>query len=1065
MKGIIAWFADNGVAANLLMWVMIIGGLVAAPHIPQEVFPEFDTDRIIVSVPYPGAAPSEVEVSINQRIEERIGGVEGVKRVTSTAAEGNGAVTIEALAGTDVRALLDDIKAQVDAIDTFPEEAEEPLVQELILRRHVLSVAVAGHTDEFTLKRLAERVRNDLATLPGITQVELANARPYEISIEVAETVLRRYGLSFDEVADAVRNSSLDLPGGSVKTAAGEILLRTEGQAYQGPEFERIPLRTRADGTRLYLSDVATVVDGFADSDQSSRFDGKPSILVQVFRVGQQSALGVSSTVREYVAGAGRRLPEGITLTVWRDRSQVLRDRLATLRRAGLQGLVLVFLSLALFLRFRLALWVVLGIPLSFLGTLCLMPWLGLSINVLSLFSFILVLGIVVDDAIVVGENIYKKQEEGVDSLEAVISGTQEVSVPVIFGVLTTVAVFVPMFFMPGQTGKIMSMFPAVVIPTLLFSLVESQLILPSHLRHVGSGRNYTNPVSTLWKRVQSTFTSGLDAFIKSAYTPFLKLALQWRYVAATAMASVVIITVAMVGSGRVRVSFFPDAEADNVVAALTMPQGTPIEVTSAALLKLERSAERLREELTKAAGGRSAIQHVLRSVGEQPFTSARSSNGGRAGSAFSGTHVGEVNLELVGGDERPMDSASVAQRWRELTAPIPDALELTFSASLFSAGAAIDIQFQGPSFEHLTAAAARTKQQLAGYPGTAEITDSFRPGKQEATLSITPQGEALGLTLADLAGQLRQGFYGEEAQRVQRGREDIKVMVRYPEDERRVLASVENMRIRTPTGVEVPFATVASISFGRGYATIQRADRMRIVHVTADVDPNLADANRILADLKATLLPQLVSDYPSLSYTLEGEQREQRDTFGTLLGGMGVALLVIYALMAVPLRSYVHPLLVMSAIPPGIVGAVWAHILLGLSLSFMSIFGIIALIGVVVNDSLVLVDYANRQRDGGVPLFEAVMSAGVRRFRPILLTSLTTFAGLTPILLERSLQAQFLVPMAVSLGFGVVFATVISLVIVPCGYLVLDDLADLPSHMRSLWLQRRAEEPPQLAA
>ncbi len=1055
MRRLIAWFAANGVAANLLMIVLLVGGLLTAPMVRQEVFPEFSTDRVVVSVVYPGASPEEIEQAINARIEERVAGLEGVKKINSTAAEGAGAVTVEALSGFDLRELLSDVKSEVDAIDTFPEEAEEPVVRELVIRHHVISVAVYGNADERTLKQIADRVRDDITGLPGITQVELNSARPYEISIEVSEEALQRYGLRFEDVAEAVRRSSIDLPGGSIKTSAGEILLRAEGQAYVRPEFERIVLLTAADGSRIRLGDVARVDDGFADTDQTARFDGKPAVMVGVFRVGEQSALDVARAVKQYVRDAAPAMPDGISLTTWRDRTRVLRGRIETLRRNGLQGLFLVFLSLALFLQFRLAMWITMGIPVAFLATLWLMPTLGVSINVLSLFSFILVLGIVVDDAIVVGENVYKKKnEEGLSPLDAVVRGAQQVSIPVVFGVLTTVAVFVPMYGLPGTMGKIMRVFPSVVIPTLLFSLVESQLVLPAHLRHaIVQHTGLSNPISRRWYTVQEWFSNGLQRFVQGVYRPLLEHALSWRYLVASAGIAIVMITSAIVAGGWLRLTFFPDVEADNVIADLTMPQGTPAEVTREAVARINAAAEQMRRELDEKMepGSGPAVLHLLTSFGEQPFRSMRSQNGGREGTTFSGSHLAEVNLQLAPAENRSFASAEVANRWRELIGPIPDADELVFSATLFNAGSAIAVRLAGNNVEQLIQAANRLKAKLADYPGVHDIADSFRPGKRELELSIKPEAESLGLSLADLARQVRQAFYGEEAQRVQRGREDVKVMVRFPAARRRSLADIETMRIRAPGGIEVPFSRVAEARWGRGYATIQRANRQRIVDVTADVDAQVANANEVLADLRQGDLPTLMSDYPGLHYSLEGEQREQAETISSLLRGFAIALLAIFALMAIPLGSYIQPLIVMTAIPFGITGAVWAHILLGLDLSFLSVFGIVALVGVVVNDSLVLVDYINSRRSGGESVVTAVHEAGIARFRPILLTSLTTFAGLTPILLERSLQAQFLKPMAVSLGFGVIFATGVSLLVVPCSYLILSDLLML--------LRRRSEQ------
>ncbi len=1044
MKSIIEWFADNGVAANLLMALVVVGGLLTAPRILQEVFPEIATDMVTVSVVYPGATPEEVEESINRRIEDRIASIDGVKKISSTATEGVGAVTIEALRGTDVRALLDDVKSEVDAIDTFPEEAEQPLVREVTLRDFVIGVTISGDVGEAVLKRLGELTRDELTALPGLTQAELVGVRPYEIAVEVSEETLQRYGLTFTEVADSIRRSSLDLPAGSLETSSGEVLLRSKGQAYRAPDFGRIVLRSPSDGSRVLLGDVARVIDGFADTDQRSFFNGKPSATIKIFRVGEQSSLVLAQTVKDYVAKTASRMPPGVSITTTRDVTQVLRDRLDTLTRNGLQGLVLVFIVLALFLQFRLALWVTVGIPVSFLGTLFLMPSLGVSINVLSLFSFILVLGIVVDDAIVIGENVYKKSESGLSGREAAVRGTQQVSVPVVFGVLTTIAVFIPMLVIPGTIGRIMRVFPLVVIPTLLFSLVESQLILPSHLRHaLADDDRVPGAVASLWMRVQKRVSAGLQAFSDRAYAPVLRIAAANRYVTAASAIAVVMFTFALVGSGWVGVRFFPDAEADNVAATLTMPQGTPVARTTDAVAGIEAAARSLQAELEreKRPGRPNPILQISTSIGDQPYKSDQSHNGGRVGSAFSGAHLGEVSLQLASAADRAQTSAEIGKRWREKVAPIPDVVELDFTSSLFSAGPAIQVELSSADVEQLREAADRLKRVVATYPGVYDVADSFRAGKQELTMRIKPEGEALGLTLSDLGRQVRQAFYGEEVQRVQRGREDVKVMVRYTEAERKSLATIENMRIRTADGGEVPLETVAAVESGRGYSTITRSDRRRIIDVTGEVDASSGNANQMLADIRQNVLPRLLIEYPGLSYSFEGEQREQADTYGALGRGFLVALVAIYALLAIPLGSYVHPLVVMSAIPPGIAGAVWAHIMFGMDLSFLSMFGIIALTGVVVNDSLVLVEYINRRRARGEDILEAVLGAGTARLRPILLTSLTTFAGLTPLLLERSFQAQFLIPMAVSLGFGVMFATLVSLVLVPTGYLILEDL------------------------
>ncbi|MCS1411621.1 MAG: Swarming motility protein SwrC [Verrucomicrobia subdivision 3 bacterium] len=1048
MNGVIEWFARNGVAANLLVVFIMLAGLMSMQTLKREVFPETDSGMISVAVEYLGAAPAEVEEGVCIRIEEAIQSLEGIKQMTSTASEGKGTVMVELLPNAEVSSVLDEIKAKVDAIDTFPEEAEKPVIQEILLRKQVINVGIAGPVSEVTLKRFGEQVRDQLAVLPNITQVELANVRPYEVSIEVSEQSLRKYGLSFDEVAGAVRRSSLDLPGGSVKTEGGEILLRTKGQAYRGEDFESIILRTRRDGTRLLLSDVARVVDGFAETDKEGRFDGMPSVLIQVFRVGDQNALDISETVYAFVDEMKTRLPEGMLITTWQDDSSYLKSRQQLLVKNGLYGLLLVFLTLALFLRINLAGWVSFGLAVSFLGAFWVMPWMDVSINLLSLFAFILVLGIVVDDAIIVSENIHAHQEVEQDELGAAIRGAQEVGKPVIFAVLTTVAAFLPLLMVPGGTGKVIKVIPAVVIPTVLFSLIESLLVLPNHLSHhrVSRSRDRKSVIGA-WSRFHTWFAGQLDAFVRGVYQPVLGSALRWRYLTVAGAIGIMLVTVGLIFGGWIKFQFFPAVEGDSMAAILTMPLGTPADVTRKAVDRIEASALALRDEIdgARGEGEGSVFRHVLSSVGQQPYNKTQQEGAGNFVPDFSSAHLGEVQIELQASEKREgTSSAEMANRWRELTGEIPGATELLFTASIFSSGEAINIQLVGNDFDRLRRAADELKTHLVSYAGVYDIADSFRDGKQEVKLTIKPGAEALGLSQMDLGRQVRQAFYGEEAQRIQRGRDEVRIMVRYPKNERRSLGDLEEMRIRTPQGAEVPFVEVAEVETGRGFSEIKRVDRQRAINVTAEVDPMKANANEVIADLETSYLPNLKRAYPGVFYTWEGEQREQQETMRGMLSGYPLALLIIYALLAIPFGSYLQPFIVMSAIPFGLVGAVWGHVIMGMDLTILSLFGIIALSGVVVNDNLVMVVYINRHRDRGGSLIDAVRKAGMARFRPILLTSLTTFVSLIPLILEKSVQAKFLIPMATSLAFGVVFATMISLLLVPSGYLVLEDFKKL---------------------
>ena len=1094
MKPIIAWFANNHVAANLLMGLIILGGLVSLPQMPMKSFPDVDIPIISISVPYLGAAPEEVEEGVCIRIEEELEGIEGIKHIRSNASEGMCGVQVELFEDADESRALDDVKNRVDSIDTFPEETENPIITLVTRNRSVLDIAITGPEDERTLKETAQQIRDDIVQLPGVTQATVTNTRSYEISIEVSEASLRRYNLSFDQVAAAVRSGSLDLPGGSIKTRAGEILLRTKGQSYWGHDFENLVITTRADGTRLYLKDVASVVDGFADTDQTLRFNGKPAALIRVARMGEQDLQHISHTVKQYILDIGPRLPDGVELTIWNDGSTMLRDRLDTLLNSARQGFLMVLILLALFLRPRLAFWVSAGVPVAFLGAIFLTNALGLSIDAISLFGFILVLGILVDDAIVIGESIHSRHQEGIEQLAGAVEGAQRVTVPVTFGVLTTVAAFMPLLFGVGIMGQVMSVIATTVICCLTFSLIESQLVLPAHLGHtrvksaagevgmmlvpiigiilIGVAwdvRSYIAlaiavaslifalhvaglfaPIAERILNVQEKFADGLQSFIDNQFRSAARAALNARYITASIAFAALLSAVGILASGRLPFSFFPPLAADQVIAKLTMPLGTSAHNTHRAIAQLENSAKKVKEQLNQKYPAAPPITHIMAAVGDQ--ASASSGPPSQTAGAARGTangHLGEVILQLTPSQSRDIKTREVADIWREINGPIAEVVELKFNSSLFTTGNDIDIQLQGSNVEELRIIAEKLRYKLAEYPGVVDITDSFRSGKQELKLGILPSGESLGLTLGGLARQVRQAFYGEEAQRIQRGRDDVRVMVRYTQQERRSLGSLDSMRIRTPAGSEVPFATVATSDMGRGFSTIRRADNQRVVNVVADVDRTRITANAVLTDLRSGPIQELMAPYPRVSYSLEGQQADQGESLAALVPLFAVALFIIYALLAVPLRSYSQPLIIMSVIPFAFVGAVWGHLIMKTfgyvsGLAMMSILGFTAASGVVVNSSLVLVHSVNFRRSIGDSIGEALLNASVSRCRPIILTSLTTFVGLSPLLLNKSVQAQFLVPMAASLSFGVLFATVVTLLVVPSGYLILNDLGKL---------------------
>ena len=1071
MNRAIGWLARNPVAANLLMVLIVAGGLTGAATVTEEVFPELDLRRIRIQVPYLGAAPEEVESGVVVRIEEAVQNIDGVQQIASTASEGSASVIVELESGADSRRVLDEVTNNVQAITTFPVETERPVIRELVTRSQVTDIAIAGATDVASLKSIAELVRDGLVALPEIGQVEIVGVPPYEISIEVSEVALRRHQLTFDQVADAVRRSSLDLPGGSVRTARGEILLRTIGQAYRGADYERLVLWTRPDGSRLLLGDVATVVDGFAETDQRARFDELPAVTVSVYRSGEQSALDVAAAVRDYVRRADAWLPEGITLTIWQDQSQVLTDRLAIMLTNGAAGFVLVFVVLTLFLDMRLAFWVSLGIPICFLGAFALMPGLDLSVNMVSCFAFILVLGIVVDDAIIVGENIHRHQERHGDGLRGAVEGAREIGKPVVYAVLTTAAAFAPLLLVTGAFGQMFQVVPLVVVPCLLFSLLESLGILPAHLAH---GRRRTR--AGLWRRFQQRIAGGLVWFVRNAYEPLLDTALRWRYVTAATGLSTLVLTGGVALGGGADFQFAPSIENEFMTASITMPLGAPAETTAAAVAKYEAGAARLRARLEDETG-LDYFRHVATTIGDQPV---QARGGGRMGrinaDVVAASNLGEITVELAPAETRSYTSEQLGILWGEETGPVPEAVAIDFHTSLLSSGEDVNVELSGRDLDRLRAAADVLKGRLAEYAGVYAIADSIQTGKAEMRLDILPAAETLGLTLQDLGRQVRQAFYGEEAQRIQRGRDDVRVMVRYPAEQRRSLGNLESMRVRTPNGAEVPFSQVALVEPGRGFASIRRIDRSRAVNVTASVDPQIASTAALIADLRERILPEVLAEFPDVFHTFRGAQEGQEEAMSGLRVGFVLALIMIFGLLAVPLRSYAQPLIIMGAIPFGLVGALWGHLLMGLDVTFMTLLGLVALTGVVVNDSLIMVDFINRERSTGeavqedaVPpggrapaagglertadgLEQAIRQAGSQRFRPIVLTSLTTFAGLVPMMADRSMQAAFFIPMAVSLAFGVLFATFITLLLVPIAYAILVDLQGLP-RMLPGWL------------
>jgi len=1037
MLSAITWFAKNPVAANLLMFVMLLGGGMALLTVHQEEFPTMDINMVSISVPYLGAAPEESEQGVCIRIEETLEGANGIEKIQSTASEG--ACTVMAMLFENVNQIevLNEIKSLVDGITTFPAETEKAIVSKITITHDVMQIALFGDADERTLKEIGNDIREDIVSIDGVSTVSLQFVRPYEISIEISEDSLRRYGITLEQISQVIRNTSLDMPGGTIRTAGGEILLRAKGQAYWGDEFENIIALTRSDGTKVMLSEIATIRDTFAEGDLTARFNGNPAVMIKVWRVGKEDAINMAADITNYIDQRKLTLPAGLQLNIWGDQSEELQKRLNTVNSMALGGLVLVVIILAMFLKFRLAMWVAAGIPIALLGTIAVFPYADISMSTMTVMAFILVLGILVDDAIVVGERVYGHEQMGKPPIQAAIDGTWEVSIPVIFGVLTTMAAFLPLLLATGRMSGFFSVIGWVVVIALAFSIIESQLILPSHLAH----RNHAPPThrfSKWWDKIQGRLSGGLENLATNYYLPTLRRCLEYRYVTAASGLGILILAMALIMSGRILFTFFPSIEGDRVYASLEMPEGVSVDVTAAGAERLEAAAEALKADLEALTGEKNVIRNVFTSIGQKADRSSGRPNMGGPGRS----HFGEVVIGLAPAAERDNLSAKrIATLWREKVGPIPDAVKLSFNADEFSAGDPINYELAGRDVDMLRAAAAELRAELGRYEGVFDITDSFRAGKQEIKLSLLPEARNLGLTLRDLAGQVRSAFYGSEAQRIQRGQDDVRVMVRFPESERASIGNLEDMYIRTPQGIEVPFYSVARFELGRGYSTINRVNGRRVINVIADIDRSQISPEEVNISIQKEVLPGLQAKYPAIGMSLSGEQEERAKSFSGLFQAAMLSLVVIYTLLAIPLRSYVQPLVIMSVIPFGAVGAIAGHWIMGYQLMFFSALGIVALSGVVVNASLVLVDFINRRRREGMALEEAVLGAGVVRFRPILLTSVTTFVGLVPLMSTPSPATLFFIPMAISLAFGVLSATFITLILVPCLYHIAEDL------------------------
>jgi|TARA_B110000467_G_C18337658_1_gene499724 multidrug efflux pump subunit AcrB len=1043
----IRWFTKNGIAANFLMVGILLAGLYTAFFkIPLEVTPALSWNLVMMDMRYRGGTPKDIEKTILIPVEAALESVQGIETLNADGSNGRARFYIRAKDGVDLRGLMDDVKAQVDTINTFPAETEPPriFIPESANSREVLTIAVSGNLSDHDLLKATRQVRDDLLEIPGISRTTIQADRPREISIEADESLLRSYNLTFQQIADAVRRSSVDMPAGSIRTESGRLTVRTKGQAYSEEDFSKIAIRS-ADGADVLISDVATVIDGFEGGTKYVEFNEKPALYVEVMRVGQESAIDISDKVHAYVDNAHTRFPNGVELDIWKDESQSIRGRLDTLASSLFQGSILVMIILGIFLRPQVAFWVVLGIPVSFAGGVLLMPFFGVTANIMSLFGYILVLGVVVDDAIITGENVYTRLQSGMDPTEASILGTKEVAVPVTFGVITTIVAFLPLLYFDGVWGDFAKQIPPVVGPVLIFSLLESKLILPAHLKHIR-----IKPSTNVFSRFQTNIANGLERFVAKVYQPSLKLAVTHRLSVLALFTAMGLIMAGYCMGGHMGFQSFPTVDTSRLTATLNLPSDVPLEITDRYIRRIVGAVDQLKEEFTDPGTGEPLVRNVsLVSGAKYP------------GKGYSPSQ-GFVQVEVIppeGRSEPGPPNSVIANRWAEIVGPIPEARQFrVYSESSLGQGGEyneqyLNLELRGPSSQEKADVAEKIRDLLMDYEGISTAWADVNLKSDELVVSLKSRAIELGLTQQSLARQIRQAFYGEQAQRVLDDVDDVRVMVRLPDAKRESLYTFERIKIRTPRGADVPLTTVADITFATAPNFVERNDRAEIIRIGAQQIDETVDIIGISKEITPQL-QELCNEVEGISfqwmgYVAEAEESKRRTIIGSL-----ALIFILYALLAIPFKSMVQPFFVLIALPFGIIGALLGHLIMGLTPSYLSIFGMLALAGVVVNDSLVLVDYINQRIREGMTLLHACIEAGGKRFRPIMLTSVTTFVGLLPLMLETSLQAQFLIPMAVSLGFGVVFATAITLYLIPCALLVSEDCSRVLNAIRHWYFQ-----------
>ncbi|MCF8475075.1 MAG: efflux RND transporter permease subunit [Emcibacter sp.] len=1032
MNNIVSWFVNNPVAANLLMILLLIGGIVGLQKIDKESFPSIDGSEIHVDVFYLGAGPEEVEERIIIRIEEAVYDLEGVKHIISRANEGFGNVVIEAVDDYDMQKLLNEVKARVDSINTFPRLSERPVVSQPLFSQPVVQIALAGNIPEADLKELSRNVRNELATLKGVNQVSLDGTRPYEISIEIDEYNLQKYGLTFDQIAQAISRSSVNMPAGKVDNETGNIQIMTRGQGYTGKDFEDIVVLHNQDGTRVLLKDVAKVVDGFSDDKFSGHVNRKNAVLIHVETTVNPNVVTVSENVTDYIENTLKpKLPKDVEAIIWNDQSKGFKSRASTLINNGLSGLVLVFAGLMLFLTPRLAAWVVVGIAVSFLGAFMFLPMTGESLNMIGMFAFILILGIVVDDAIIVGENIHRENQRGIKGGKASILGTVKVIKPVIFSALTTMIFFAPMAMVPGDTKQFTTVIAVVVILTLCFSLLESLLILPAHLRHGGEekpgvlARLLTKIGMTKYVNIAREWSDKfLNLFIIDYYRPFLDKCLRHKGITLSAFIGMLVIVIGGIQmGGHVGFAFQPSIPQDFIRAEYTFPNGVPFDKVKEATVALETSAYKVVKELE------------TKYPNDKIF---------KANMAFASNRGARSFFVLEPSENRPISTEDITKMWREATPSFPDAKEVKFDNTFNNDSRGMQIRLSSAHVKNIEAAADELKARLATYDAIYYVSDTLDSAQAEAVLSLMPSAENMGISLSDLGRQVRQAFYGEEVQRIPRGIDDVKVMVRYPEEDRKSFDTLNKLRVRSGEGSVVPFGSVADIKYRPAYTSINRRDRERTLTITASfAEGKAAEIEKIKQDLKENFYPDWQKKYKDVQFDYGGGDEGQEEFMKSIMTNFGFGLLIIYILFAIAFKSYFKPFIIFTALPFGYMGAILGHLFLGMDISIFSIMGIAAAMGVVINDNLVLVDHICSLRNKGYNVIQAIEISAEERFRPIFLTSFTTFIGLLPLMLETSVQAQFMIPTVVSLSFGVLFATGVTLILVPVLYILMSRARD----------------------